>query len=322
MSLSNSRLKAGVIGTGNLGKNHVRIYSGCNDIDSVYLYDIDRERAKKTAVKYNAEFSSSVSQLFKECDIVSVCTPATTHFDIVSKALDSGVDVLVEKPIVSDWRDGEKLVDKAKEKNRILQVGHIERFNGVFESIFPLIRNPMFIECHRLGTFTPRGTDVSVIVDLMIHDIDIILTILGNDELVETRSSGAGVITEYADIVNARLEFEGGCVANITASRISPEPFRKIRFFQENLYLSADFRKKEVKAFRKADGIDFNTVSEDPTSFIDPLRVDVDMEEPLKKEIYSFISAVRNSTDVVVTAAQAVKALKVAEKIIEGIKIG
>ncbi|HMA76044.1 MAG TPA: Gfo/Idh/MocA family oxidoreductase [Candidatus Krumholzibacteriaceae bacterium] len=320
MSLSNSGLKAGVIGTGNLGKNHVRIYSGCDDIDSVYLYDIDRENARKISEKFNAELSPSLSELLKECDILSVCTPATTHFDIVCQALDSGVDVLVEKPITSDWRDGAKLVDKAKEKNRILQVGHIERFNGVFESILPLIRNPMFIECHRLGTFTPRGTDVSVIVDLMIHDIDIILAILGYDQLVETRSSGAGVITESADIVNARLEFKGGCVANITASRISPEPFRKIRFFQENLYLSADFRKKKVKAFRKADRIDFNTVSEDPTSFIDPLRVEVDMEEPLKKEIYSFISAVKNSTDVVVTGEQAVKALMVAEKIIEGIK--
>ena len=321
MSLINRGLKAGVIGTGNLGKNHARIYSGCGDIDALYLYDLDREKAEQIAAEYDAETSSSINDLLESCDLISVCTPATTHFDIVFKAIGTGVDVLVEKPITSCWRDGEKLVQKAQTSGRVLQVGHIERFNGVFQAILPLIKDPLFIESQRLGTFSPRGTDVSVIVDLMIHDIDIILAILGDSKLVEYRCSGACVLTDSADIVNARLEFDSGCVANITASRVSPEPMRKMRFFQENLYLSADFREKKVKAFRKAEGIDFNRLAEDPNSFVNPLRVEVDTEEPLKKEIYSFISAVKNGTDVVVTASQAVKALRIAEKLIEDIKI-
>jgi predicted dehydrogenase len=155
----------------------------------------------------------------------------------------------------------------------------------------------------------------------MIHDIDIILAILGDNKLVEYRCSGASVLTGSADIVNARLGFESGCVANITASRISTEPLRKIRFFQENLYLSADFKNKKVKAFRKKEGIDFDKLAEAPNSFIDPLPVEIDMEEPLKKEIYSFISAVAKGTDVVVTGGQAVNALKIAEILIEDLKI-
>jgi predicted dehydrogenase len=321
LSLINSRLRAGVIGTGNLGRNHARIYSGCKEIDSLYLYDIDRERVEIIAAEHDAETSSSINDLLENCDLISVCTPATTHFDIVFKALGTGVDVLVEKPITSSWKDGEKLVQKAQTSGRVLQVGHIERFNGVFQAILPLIKDPLFIESQRLGIFSPRGTDVSVIVDLMIHDIDIILAIMGDSKLIECRSSGARVLTESVDIVNARLEFDNGCVANITASRISPEPLRKMRFFQENLYLSADFREKKVKAFRKAEGIDFDKLAEDPNCFVDPLQVEVDTEEPLKKEIYSFISAVTNGTDVVVTGSQAVEALRIAEKLIEDIQI-
>jgi predicted dehydrogenase len=198
----------------------------------------------------------------------------------------------------------------------VLQVGHIERFNGAFEASAGLLTNPMFIESHRLGTFTPRGIDVSVVVDLMIHDIDLVLSLLGGNRLVELRALGTGVITGFADIVNARLEFESGCVANLTASRISREPMRKMRFFQENLYISADLRRKTVEAYSRTDDLDPVSLADDPTAFIKPLRIDVDDREPLKKEIDSFLDAAMGKNDPVVTGGQALEALRVAEMVL------
>jgi predicted dehydrogenase len=237
------------------------------------------------------------------------------------KALEAGVHVLVEKPIASSAARGEDLSRKAKEKGLVLQVGHIERFNGAFEAILPLIEEPRFIESHRLGVFTPRGIDVSVVLDLMVHDIDIILKLLGNKKLVDCRSSGAGVLTSSPDIVNARLQFEGGCVANITASRISREPLRKIRIFQENLYISADLRQKKVEAFRKRERADIADAAEDPFSFIKPLSLKVDKSEPLKKEIDAFIESVSGGSSPAVTAEEGVKALVIAERILKGLDV-
>ncbi|MDD3642764.1 MAG: gfo/Idh/MocA family oxidoreductase, partial [Candidatus Krumholzibacteria bacterium] len=202
------------------------------------------------------------------------------------------------------------------------QVGHVERFNGAFEAAAALVDRPRFIESHRLGTFTPRGTDVSVVVDLMIHDIDLVLSLLGGDPIVELRASGAGVLTGSPDIVNARLEFKGGCVANLTASRISREPLRKIRFFQENLYVSVDLRGRTVEAFRKADGVDAGTVGGDPAAFIRPVRVDIDEGEPLAKEIGSFLAACAGAAQPAVTGADGLEALRVAETILDRIRDG
>jgi predicted dehydrogenase len=197
----------------------------------------------------------------------------------------------------------------------VLQVGHIERFNGAFEAAASLLREPRFIECHRLSTFTPRGTDVSVVLDLMIHDIDIVLAVLSGRSIVDLRASGTGVLTDSPDIVNARLEFEGGCVANLTASRISREPLRKIRFFQENMYISADLREKRVEAFEKAADVTIAELAGDPTAFIRRVPVDIDETEPLRKEITSFIAAVRGSTKAPVTGEQGLEALRIAEEV-------
>ncbi|MBN1165244.1 MAG: Gfo/Idh/MocA family oxidoreductase, partial [Candidatus Krumholzibacteriota bacterium] len=230
------------------------------------------------------------------------------------------VHVLVEKPVASNSDDAKAMVTLARERGCVFQVGHIERFNGTFQAVEKLLDKPLFIESQRLGTFTPRGIDVSVVVDLMIHDIDIVLTVLRGDRLKELRASGAGILTDSPDIVNARLEFDSGCVANLTASRISREPFRKIRFFQENLYVSADFRTKTVEAFTRADGIRWEELAADPTSFIRPLPVQVDQEEPLRKEIQSFLEAVRGEREAVVTGEDGLAALLIAEKILEAIK--
>lgn len=320
MAVKKGVLTAGVIGTGNLGRNHARIYTGIEDVGRVLLFDVDSAKAGSVALEHKAVVSDSVDDLISACDILSVCTPATNHHELVLKALNSGVHVLVEKPIASNSIEGRELADAAEENGCVLQVGHIERFNGAFEAVCGLVDNPMFIEAHRLGTFTPRGIDVSVVVDLMIHDIDIILRLLGPERLIDCRSSGAGVLTRSPDIVNARLQFENGCVANITASRISREPLRKIRIFQENLYVSADLRNRKVEAFRKARGTDIDHASEDPLAFIEPLSLEIDNGEPLKKEISAFVNSVTDGSDVVVTGDDGVRAIVIAEKILEGLR--
>lgn len=313
-------ITAGVIGTGNLGRNHARIYSDSDEVARVYIFDTDSGCAKKVAEEFGTAISDSCSDLIEKCDLVSVCTPATSHYEIVSMALERGLHVLVEKPLASSSGLGKELVRKAREKNLVLQVGHIERFNGTFQAVLPLIRQPKFIEIHRLSTFTARGIDVSVAVDLMIHDLDLVLALLKGSKLTVCRSSGAGVLTDSADIVNARLEFDNGCVANITASRISREPMRKMRIFQKDLYISADLREKTIEAFTTPGDIDIEKADRDPLSFIKPLDIEIDRTEPLRKEIDSFVDSVKSGRDPVVTGEDGAAALELAEKILKQVE--
>lgn len=322
MSARPSQLTAGVIGVGSLGDHHARIYSSAPRVGSVVLYDADPVRADEGARRWNARTAPSPGELLDACDVVSICTPATAHHDFALEAFSRGVHVLVEKPIAARSDEGRRMVEAAERAGCVLQVGHIERFNGAFEAAASLVDSPRFIESHRLGTFTPRGIDVSVVVDLMIHDIDLVLSLLRGDRLVELRASGAGVLTGSPDIVNARLEFAGGCVANLTASRISREPLRKMRFFQENLYVSADLRGRKVEAFRRAEGVDLEGLGGDPTAFIMPVAVEIDGGEPLAKEIHSFISAASDGSTPVVTGADGLEALRVAEMVLERIRAG
>jgi predicted dehydrogenase len=313
-------LKAGVIGTGSLGNHHARIYTSSERVDEVLLQDSEDKKAKETAERWGARVCKSPSELLSECDVVSICTPATVHHPLALEAFAEGVHVLVEKPLAANSAEGREMVDAAAKAGLVLQVGHIERFNGAFEAAAGLVRNPMFIECHRLGTFTPRGTDVSVVVDLMIHDIDLVLSLLEGDRIVELRASGARVLTGSPDIVNARLEFEGGCVANLTASRVSRDPLRKMRFFEENLYVSADLRARSVEAFGKAEDVQVEELASDPMAFVSPIGVAVDDGEPLMKEIYSFIEAAQGMHGPVVTGEQALSALEIAEMILERLR--
>ena len=314
-------IRAGIIGVGTLGREHARIYASLGSVRSLVLYDEIESRAEEVAGRYNSGTSATIEELLESCDVVSICTPATHHYETAAAAFGRGVHVLVEKPLAASSAEGEDMVRSARQAGCVLQVGHIERFNGAFQAAFPLLKNPRFIESHRLATFTPRGIDVSVVVDLMIHDIDLVLTVLEGDRIVDIRSSGAGVLTDSLDIVNARLEFEGGCVANITASRISREPLRKIRFFQENLYLSVDLRGKSVEAFEKTPGAVLESVLSDPTAFIRQVPLVIDRSEPLRKEIVSFIDAVREGKEPSVTGEQALAALVVAAKVLEGIEV-
>ncbi len=312
---TNRGLRVGVIGVGQLGRNHARVYSSMDGVEALAVYDRNRSRARDTGELYGATVCESIEELLEMCDAVSICTPATKHAESASIAFERGVHVLVEKPIASRTGEAVEMVRTAREHGCVLQVGHIERFNGAFEASIALLGVPRFIESHRLATFTPRGTDVSVVLDLMIHDIDIVLAVLGGRRLIDLRASGIGVLTDSPDIVNARLEFEGGCVANITASRISRDPLRKIRFFQENLYISADLREKRVEAFEKARDVSLETLSRDPTAFIHHIPVEVDTTEPLLKEIAAFIAAVRGGAEPLVTGEQGLEALRIAEEV-------
>jgi predicted dehydrogenase len=312
--------RVGVIGIGSLGREHARIYASVGDIDSIFLYDRITERALETAEKHGVQTCGTIEELLDTCDIVSICTPATHHHETAMAAFERGVHTLIEKPIASTSREGEEMVRAAAGAGCILQVGHIERFNGAFEAATPLLKEPKFIEMHRLATFTPRGTDVSVVVDLMIHDIDLVLAVLPGDEIADLRASGAGVLTDSVDIVNARIAFSGGCVANVTASRISREPLRKIRFFQENLYVSVDLRRREIEAYERSEEFDSGDAGTDPINAIRRLDIRVDEGEPLRKEIESFLRTVREGGEPRVSGSEGLKALQVAEAILESIE--
>jgi predicted dehydrogenase len=313
------RIRAGVIGTGRLGREHARVYASLDEVERVLVYDREPARAEVVAREHGAGHCASIDALLAGCDAVSVCTPATHHHAASAAAFERGIHVLVEKPIASDTEAARDMIALASSRGCVFQVGHIERFNGAFEAARALIKRPRFIEAHRLGVFSPRGTDVSVVQDLMIHDIDLILAVLAGDPIAEIRVSGARVLTDAPDIVNARIEFAGGCVANITASRISREPLRKIRFFEENLYVSADLREKSVEAFEKRGRTDPSASGFDPARIIRAIPVEVDGSEPLRKEIVSFLAAVRGEGKPAVTGEEGLAALDVAERMLESI---
>jgi predicted dehydrogenase len=311
------RVSAGVIGTGRLGREHARVYASLEEVERLSVYDRDATRAATVAKEHGAALCPSIEGLLAECDAVSICTPATHHHAAATAAFDAGVHVLVEKPIASDTAAARDMIERSRMKGCVFQVGHIERFNGAFEAARAILRSPRFIEAHRLGAFSPRGIDVSVVQDLMIHDIDLILTVLAGDPIAELRASGAGVLTGAPDIVNARIEFRGGCVANVTASRISREPLRKIRFFEENRYVSVDLREKSVEAFEKAAEASPSEGPPDPERFIRKIHLEVDRSEPLRKEIVSFLAAVRGEAAPAVTGEEGLEALAVAEQVLE-----
>ncbi|MCP4632202.1 MAG: Gfo/Idh/MocA family oxidoreductase [candidate division Zixibacteria bacterium] len=317
-------IKIAVIGIGHLGKNHARVYKNNPGCKLVGIYDTDSKLAEKIASENDVKSFGSLNELLSESDAVSIATPTTSHFDIGMEAIAEGKHLLIEKPVTTTVEQAEQLIEKAEVKNVKLQVGHIERFNPAFSAVFNYIDKPLFIEAHRLTQFAGRGIEVDVILDLMIHDIDIILNMTG-EEPTEIRGAGAPVLTETSDIANVRLEFPSGCTANITASRISAHPMRKMRIFQKAGYISVDFaeRKPEVyllrenednssdtaPIFRIPSGIDGKSIQ-----IIKPEAKEVDM---LEEELGSFISAIANDSTPIVDGHAGLKALKIALQIIE-----
>ncbi len=316
-------LKAGVLGAGHLGKIHLRLLQESKMYELVGFFDPFKENAKKVAKEFGYKLFDSVEELIAAVEVVDIVTPTLSHFECAKKAIEIGRHIFIEKPITKTVLEAEAIKTLASQFHVQGQVGHVERFNPAFTAVKDKIDTPMFIETHRLAEFNPRGTDVPVVLDLMIHDIDIILSVV-NSKVKNVHASGISVISETPDIANARIEFENGCVANLTASRISMKNMRKTRFFQKDAYISVDFLEKKSEFVRMKD------VPNNPDEFAMILQ----NAEGVKKQIYfdnpevennnaildeleSFAEAINNGTKPVVSLRQGAEALRVAQMIID-----
>ena len=318
------RIKVGVIGVGHLGEHHTRIYSGLPQAELVGIYDSDLEKAKAKAEKYKTIYFMELDQLLQKVEAVSLVVPTSSHYEVAKRVLNQGIHILIEKPITETVEQAEELIQIARKKNLILQVGHIERFNPAFRAIENIKLEPKFIESHRLSSFVERGTDVAVILDLMIHDLDLILYLV-KDKIKSVEASGVAVITETEDIANARITFENGCVANITASRISARPMRKLRIFQKNAYISLDFLEKKAEVYRlvkteNKESLLGKTVVgqilvEKTGKTIIYEMPEIKSEDMLTSELSSFLQAIATRTTPIVTGEQAKQALELALEI-------
>ncbi len=326
------KLKIAVIGTGHLGKEHARIYSEIPEVSLVGVVDIDKNAGEAVAQRCNTKYYSSFKEILNKVDAASVAVPTKSHYEISKELLKNGIHVLVEKPMTGTVSEAEDLIKLSKETSTILQPGYIERFNPAIEAIQKLDISLKFIECHRLSPFTFRSADIGVVLDLMIHDIDIILD-LSKSKVKKIDAVGVGVISDKEDIANARIQFENGCVANITASRVSFEPMRKIRLFSENSYISLDYHKQEAIIYRKSpeltpksiitENTDVSTIK-DLKNFVfgDLLKIErikMNNQEPLKKELESFVSCINTGEQPVVSGEDGIKAIKAATTINEEI---
>jgi predicted dehydrogenase len=306
-------IRTGVIGVGYLGQHHARIYSSMPGVKLVGVADINKERADEIAKTYSTTPFYDHRELLDKVDAVSIVVPTVLHHKVAMDIIANDIDILLEKPITTTIAEAEDLIREADGHSLILQIGHLERFNAAMMALAKIIKGPRFIESHRLGPFIDRGTDVSVILDLMIHDIDILLSLVAS-EVEEIRAVGVPVLSSDIDIANARIEFKSGCVANVTASRISKEKMRKIRIFQEDAYISLDYQAQELFVYRKAggDGLEKPKIAMD--------RIEVEKGEPLQAELTAFIDSVRRRTRPLVSGHEGKEALKVALKVLGVIK--
>jgi predicted dehydrogenase len=302
-----NKIKVAVVGVGSLGSIHARIYSKLDQAQLVGIADQDLKRAKKTARACGCPYFQDYRRLFPLAQAVSIVVPTNLHYQVARDFLQQDIHLLVEKPFTSTLTEADQLLDLAGARNLVLQVGHIERFNAAVQTIQRLPGKPLFIECHRLGPFAARVKDIGVVLDLMIHDIDIILALV--DSAVESiQAVGVKVLTVHEDIANARINFKNGAVANITASRISPKSMRKIRLFQENTYISLDYEAQKAQIYVKKG------------KSITRKKINIKKEKPLQKELASFIQCVKEKKEPLVSGQQGRDALKVAAEILEKIK--
>ena len=316
-------LKIGVLGAGHLGKIHLRLLQESDKFELVGFYDENQENGERVAKEFGYKQFRTIATLLTAVDVIDIVTPTLSHYKCAKVAIKSGKHIFIEKPISNSVEEAEEIIALAKKYNVKGQVGHVERFNPAFIAIKSTIDNPMFIESHRLAEFNPRGTDVPVVLDLMIHDIDVILSVV-NSKVKDIHASGIAVISETPDIANARIEFENGCVANLTASRISLKNMRKSRFFQKDAYISVDFLEKrcEVVKMKEAPEVpgDFDMILQNAEGvkkqiyFANP---DVEQNNAIFAELESFADAITNDTQPIVTLEQGTEALRVAYQIID-----
>lgn len=304
-------LRVGVIGVGHLGQHHARLYAALPGSRLVGLVDTDAERAKLVAGRHGASVMADLPALLKQVEAVSVAATTSAHYGVVKACLEAGVHVLVEKPIAVTPAEAWELVELAQRRKLVLQVGHIERFNPVMQAMRPHIGKPVFIECHRLSPFGERGTDVDVVLDLMIHDLDLVLS-MQPGPVEDIRAAGVPVLTSSNDIANARIEFQSGCVANLTASRVSASRMRRLRLFQRDAYLSVDFQTRQGLICRRRTG-----AGERP--LIETESVKGSEDEPLKLELEAFLVACATGQPPPVTGADGAAALDLAYRVLEQI---
>ncbi|MCX5685902.1 MAG: Gfo/Idh/MocA family oxidoreductase [Candidatus Omnitrophica bacterium] len=301
------KLKVAVVGTGRLGTFHSKVYSRLKNVKLVGVCDCNLERAIEIGKKYHTASLSDYEDLFDKVEAVSIAVPTSLHYNIAKDFLKHGIHVLIEKPITKTLSEADELIEIAKENSLIIQVGHIERFNSAVLAIEPYLQKPKFIECQRLGPFHKRVEDVGVVVDLMIHDIDIVLGLMKQD-VVNIEAVGLSTISDYEDVANVRLTFEDGTIADITASRVTKDVVRKMRIFQEDSYVSLDYLNQDAAIFRKTDD---KILKE---------KIKIKKKDPLKKELKSFIECVRAGGRPIVSGAEGRRALQVALEIVEKIK--
>lgn len=322
-------LKIGVLGAGHLGKIHLRLLKELKDTyQLVGFYDPNEENAKAVAAEMGLTAFSSIEELLNEIDVIDIVTPTLSHFDCAEQALRMQKHVFIEKPITNTVEEAKKLLSLSQEADVKVQVGHVERFNPAYRAAKDKINSPMFIETHRLAQFNPRGTDVSVVLDLMIHDLDIVLSMVKSN-IRKISASGVAVVSDTPDICNARIEFDNGCVANLTASRISLKNMRKTRIFQRDAYISIDFLDKEVEVVRlqTIEGeVDPLAIVIEPGNGKAPKQIffekpGVDPANAIKDELFSFAQAINNNTTPEVTIDDGVNALDVAHRILEKLKV-
>lgn len=317
-------LKIGVIGAGHLGKIHIRLLKEIATAELVGFHDHHRETAEKVSADFGVKFFETPEALINACDAVDVVTPTYSHFEMASLALNKSKHVFIEKPITTTVAEAEELVAMVRQRNLKAQIGHVERFNPAFLAAKDYLNQPMFIETHRLAEFNPRGTDVSVVHDLMIHDIDVVLSVV-KSAVKNVNASGVAVVSDTPDIANARIEFENGCVANLTSSRISLKNMRKSRFFQRDAYISVDFLKKKTEVVRLKNvvgepgpldiTIDLGNGKGSKQIYFDNLKVEEG--NAIKMELELFIRSILHDEPTVVSAEDGCRALEVAHQVME-----
>lgn len=316
-------LKVGVLGAGHLGKIHLRLLNQSEKYELVGFYDALDENANKVAAEFGYKKFDTIAELIAAVDVVDIVTPTLQHFDCAKQVIEAGKHIFIEKPISSTVEEAEEIIALAKKHNVKGQVGHVERFNPAFTAVKDKIKNPMFIETHRLAEFNPRGTDVPVVLDLMIHDIDAILSVV-KSKVKSINASSVAVISDSPDITNARIEFENGCVANITSSRISMKNMRKSRFFQKDAYISVDYLDKVCEIVRMQDAPevpgDFDMILQNAEGVKKQIYFDnpnVQANNAILDELETFADAINNNTTPIVTLEDGTEALRVAYQIID-----
>jgi predicted dehydrogenase len=310
MEARRDKVRVAVVGAGDFGRNHARVYRELEGAELAGIVDADPARAEQVAEEFSTEVLPDLESLAGRVDAASVAVPTVEHARVGCRLFELGIDVIVEKPIAASLAEADQLISAAARANRILQVGHLERFNPGIAAVMPIIKNPLYFEVHRLGVFTPRSLDIDVVYDVMIHDLDILLALV-DAPVTEIKAIGIPVLTDKVDIAHARLDFASGAVANVTASRVSTERVRKLRFFQQHEYISVDFTRQDALRVR--------VVEPGPQPKFDFTTLPSQREEPLRAELRAFLDSVQTRRVPAVDGAAGRRTLELADRVMAGI---